>query len=131
LAVRKGACSCDFMKCGLTDSNEVCQNGQCVKRPVKPNQIKFNSTYKPSLNDDSDLLIRLDTDSKAVIVNGCKSPVGNYKAFDDGSISFSSFAITGQFCKNDKDSVYIKALTNSVRFDINQSGMILYSKEGK
>ncbi len=119
------------MKCGLTDSNEVCQNGQCVKRPVKPNQIKFNSTYKPSLNDDSDLLIRLDTDSKAVIVNGCKSPVGNYKAFDDGSISFSSFAITGQFCKNDKDSVYIKALTNSVRFDINQSGMILYSKEGK
>jgi hypothetical protein len=94
-------------------------------------ELKFNSIYKPSLNDDPVLLIRLDKDGKAVIVNGCKSPVGNYKAFEDGSISFSPFAITGQFCKNDKDSVYINALMNSVRFEINADGMILYSKEGK
>jgi hypothetical protein len=94
-------------------------------------ELKFNSIYKPSLNDDPVLLIRLDKDGKAVIVNGCKSPVGNYKAFTNGSISFSPFAITGQFCKNDKDSVYINALMNSVRFEINANGMILYSKEGK
>lgn len=31
VAVRSGACSCDFLKCG---ANQVCQNGECVDLSV-------------------------------------------------------------------------------------------------
>jgi hypothetical protein len=78
-AVRKGACSCEFVKCG---SGEICRNGQC-DRPTasKPKGLKFNNTYKPNFTHDSDLLIRLDADGKAKILNGCNNLAGNYKAF--------------------------------------------------
>lgn len=39
VAVRSGACSCDFLKCGL---NQICEDGQCVDRhPVDPLPCKM------------------------------------------------------------------------------------------
>ena len=64
------------------------RRGACNK-PNEVNQVRFDGTYRPSITDDSDLLIRLEIDGKLKILNACNNPFGTYKAFDDGSISFS------------------------------------------
>lgn len=95
-----------------------------VAKP-QPKAVSFNNTYKPNLNDDSDLLIKLDNGNKVSIVNGCNVQSGTYEAYDDGSIKFSQFMSTRMFCPNDKDSVYTTALTSSTKYQVQGEGNIL------
>ncbi len=97
----------------------------------RPKDVVFSNTYKPNLNDDSDLLIRFDSSNKVNIINGCNSQSGTYKASDDGSISFGVFISTRMFCQNDKDSVYTNALTNSATFKLQGDQITLFSRSGQ
>jgi heat shock protein HslJ len=97
----------------------------------KPKEVVFDNTYKPNFNEDSDLLIRLDSSGRVSIVNGCNLQSGSYKANDDGSIKFSSFISTRIFCLNDKDSVYINALNNSLTFKQQGNQITLFSRSGQ
>lgn len=95
-----------------------------VPKP-QPKPVSFNSTYKPNLNDDSDLLIKLENSNKVSISNGCNVQSGTYEAYEDGSIKFSQFMSTRMFCPNDKDSVYTTALTSSTKYIVSGEGSIL------
>ena len=49
-------------------------------------EIKFSGTYKPSINDDSDLLIKLEPDGGVSMHSACNNRFGNYMAFEGGRI---------------------------------------------
>lgn len=97
----------------------------------KVNEVTFNNIYKPNLNDDSDLLIKLDPSNKVSITNGCNVQSGTYRAGDDGSISFGTFVSTRKFCQDDKDSVYTNALSNSAKYKVSGDKIALLSVNGQ
>lgn len=112
-----------------SNSQIILKNGSgittLILTPFVPKPVTFNSTYKPNLNDDGDLLIKLDSSNKVSIINGCNVQSGTYEAFEDGSIRFSQFMSTRMFCPNDKDSVYTTALTSSTKYTVQGEANIL------
>ena len=84
----------------------------------KPKTVTFNNTYKPNINDDSDLLIKFDSENKVSLLNGCNLNSATYEAYDNGTIKFGLFISTLRFCPNDNDSVYTSALSGSVKYRI-------------
>lgn len=92
-----------------------------VPKPIetpKPKTVTFNNTYKPNINDDSDLLIKFDTENKVSLLNGCNVNSATYEAYNDGTIKIDTFISTRRFCVDDQDSVYTSALSGSVKYRI-------------
>ncbi len=48
-----------------------------VVKPA-PKQVTFNNTYKPSLTDDSDLLVKFESNNRVSLINGCNSQSATY-----------------------------------------------------
>ena len=94
----------------------------------KYNEIKFDGIYRPNINDDSDLLIKLEPNGKVSMLNACNNPIGTYKAYESGRIKFNLFAGTGNDCPDDKDSIYAIVLNRSFIFRFKKDQIILYSK---
>ena len=51
-----------------------------------------------------------------MILNGCNVMSGNIEAYVNGSINFNIFTSTGRVCEDDKDFVYVNALTNAAMY---------------
>jgi heat shock protein HslJ len=98
-------------------------------KPVK--EVKFDGTYRPSLNDDQDLSVKLGPNGTVNLLNGCNNQISTYKATDDGAIAFTLFAGSKRFCQDDKDSIYTTALVNSVRFVVQGGRIVLFSGSGR
>jgi heat shock protein HslJ len=98
-------------------------------KPVK--EVKFDGTYRPSLNDDQDLSVKLEPDGKVSLLYGCNNQGSTYIATDDGAIAFAQFSSTRRFCQDDKDLIYTTALVNSVRFEVQGGRIILFSSSGR
>ena len=96
----------------------------------KSKEIKFDGTYRPSIPFKSNLLIRLEPDGQISFANGCKNPIGTYKAYDSGIIEFNRFAITERFCPDEKAFLKTRSWINSLGFSILTGSIILYSGDG-
>jgi len=85
--------------------------------PVLPPKtlINLDGLYESSVTANPNILIRINGSSVS-LVNGCNSAQAQFSAFTDGSLTVGAFITTLKYCNNDTDSLYLTALTNSVKY---------------
>lgn len=74
-------------------------------------------------------MIKLDSDNRVSLLNGCNVNSATYEAYDNGTIKFGLFISTLRFCVDDQDSLYTSALSNSVTYEIDGDILILLTKD--
>ena len=74
-------------------------------------------------------MIKLDSDNRVSLLNGCNVNSATYEAYDNGTIKFGLFISTLRFCPDDQDSLYTSALSNSVTYEIDGDILILLTKD--
>ena len=78
-------------------------------------QVVFEGNYSTNILSDPDLFIRF-SGNQVNIINGCNSYSGQYQADSTGSVQFKPMIGTLKACSTDFDSLYTKAISNSVTF---------------
>jgi heat shock protein HslJ len=113
--------------------NSSVSNNNSNSAMITPAKINTNldGLFHTSLNANPNALIRINGTTIS-LENGCNSARASFNAYSDRSLIIGNFSSTKKFCPNDTDSVYLTALSKSIKYNsfVNNSLVILSDASG-